>query len=96
MFVKSDHAGNMQTRRSRTRIMIGMNEPSIHWYSKKQFTIETSAFVAEFIAIKVGVGTLHAMQYKLRMMGIPISGEDDTYLNFWAQIYLWQLHVSDL
>ena len=31
-------------------------------------------FGAEFVAMKVGVGTLHAIHYRLRMIGIPISG----------------------
>ena len=46
----------------------------INWYSKKQSIIETSVFGAEFVAMKVGIETLHAVQYKLRMMSIPISG----------------------
>ena len=46
----------------------------VYWYSKKKSTIETSLFGAEFIAMKVGVDILHAIQYILRMMGIPISG----------------------
>ena len=36
MFVDSNHAGDKQTRRSRTRFMIYMNTSSIHWYFKKQ------------------------------------------------------------
>ena len=52
--------------------MIYMNMSLINWYSKNQSTIETSVFGTEFEAIKVGVDTLHAIQYKLRMMGISI------------------------
>ena len=51
-----------------------MNMSLTNWYSKKQSTIETSIFGVEFVAMKVSVETLHAIQYKLRMMGIPISG----------------------
>ena len=31
-------------------------------------------FGAEFFAMKIGIDILHAIQHKLRMMGIPISG----------------------
>ena len=74
MFIYSDNASNKKTRRSRTGFMIKMNMSQINCYSKKQSTIETSIFVAEFFAMKFGVKTLHAIQYKLWMMGIRISG----------------------
>ena len=57
MLVDSNHAGGMQTRRSRTEFMMCMNMSLIDWYSKKQSTIETSVFDAEFVAKKVGVET---------------------------------------
>ena len=62
MFIDRDHAANKQTRRSRTEFMIYMNMSLIIWYSKKQTTIETSVFGAEFVAMKVGVETLHAIR----------------------------------
>ena len=46
----------------------------IHWYSKKQSTVESSVFGMDFVATKVGMDTLHIIQYKLRMMSIPITG----------------------
>ena len=61
MFIESIHAGNKQIRRSRTGFMIYMNTSSFTWYSKKQSTIESSVFGAEFIALKVDVKTLHAI-----------------------------------
>ena len=71
--IEGDHAGNKKTRRSKTGFMIYMSMSLINWYSKKQSTIETSVFGAEFVAMKVRMETSHAIQYKLRMMGIPIS-----------------------
>ena len=35
-----------------------MNTSWINWYSKRQFTIKTSVFGAEFVTMKVGVDTL--------------------------------------
>ena len=50
-----------------------MNISLLNSYYEKQSTTETSVFGAEFVAMKVSVETLHANQYKLRIMGIPIS-----------------------
>ena len=52
---------------------------SVLWYSNKQSTIGTSAFCAEFVALKVGVGTLHAIWYKLKIMSISTPGPKGTY-----------------
>ena len=55
MFVDSEHVGNKQTRRSRTRFLTCMNMSLINCYSKKQSTIETQLLCVEFVAMKVGV-----------------------------------------
>ena len=54
--------------------MIFMNLALIAWLSKKQPTAESYVFGAEFVAMKHGIETLCGIRYKLRMMGIPISG----------------------
>ena len=52
IYVDSDHAGNMVTRRSRTRFLIFPNSAPIFWWSKKQNILETRSFGAELIAMK--------------------------------------------
>jgi hypothetical protein len=37
-------------------------------------TIETSVFGAEFVAMKVGMVVMCGLRYKIRMMGVPLSG----------------------
>ncbi len=51
----------------------------IVWLSKQQATIETSVFGAEFIAMKHGIKMLRGLRYKIRMMGIPVTGP--TYIS---------------
>ena len=51
----------------------------IDWISKKQATIETSVFGAEFVAMKHGIEKLRGLWYKLRMMGIPLTGPSYIY-----------------
>jgi hypothetical protein len=49
------------------------------WFSKKQSTVETSMFGAEFCAMKYGIENLCGICYKLRMMGVPIKGPPSMY-----------------
>ena len=79
MFVDSDHAGDKVSRRSRTGFLIYVNTVLVQWFSKKQSTLETSVFSAAFVAMKESIGALHGLRYKLRMMGIPISGPSYIY-----------------
>ena len=74
MYIDSDHAGDKQTRRSGTGMMIFCNTAMIEWVSKKQVTIESSVFGAEFVAMKFGIKKLRGLRYNLCMMGVPIDG----------------------
>ena len=56
-----------------------MNMALIDWMSKKQVTVETSTFDAEFKALKHGIKRVRGLRYKLRMMGVQISGPTDIY-----------------
>jgi hypothetical protein len=73
MMVDSDHTGKKQTQRSRTGFLIYCNMALIIWLSKRQRTIETSVFCAEFAAMKHGNETLRGLRYKLQMMGVPLT-----------------------
>ena len=75
-FVDAGHANNQKDRRSQTGILIFA---PIHWYSKRQNTVETSTFGAEFCALKIAVEMIEALRYKLRMFGIPIDGSTNVY-----------------
>ena len=79
LYVDSDYAGEKRTRRSRTGFFIFLNSALVDWLSKRQGTIETSGFGAEFVAMKVGMETLRGHRYKLRMVGVPLSGPSYIY-----------------
>ena len=74
IFVDADLAGDRKNRRSQTGILIFMNKSPIHWYSKRQPTVEASTFGAEFRAMKIAVEMVESLRYKLRMFGVPIDG----------------------
>ena len=71
--VDSDHAGDKQTRPSRTGFLIYYNMALIIWLSKRQPTIERFIFGAEFAAMKHGIKALRGLRYKLQMMGVPLT-----------------------
>lgn len=79
LFVDSDHAGDLACGRSRTGFYIFLNSAPILWFSKRQPTVETSVFGAEFVALKAGIKAMRGIRYKLRMMGIPIDGSALVY-----------------
>ena len=54
--------------------MIFINKAPIHWYSNNQPLVDTSTFITEFCAMKVGVDMVEALGYKLRMFGVTLDG----------------------
>ena len=96
MYVDSDHAGEKETRQSRTGFFVFINAGLIQWLSKKQATIETSVFGAEFVAMKIGMESLRGLRYKLRMMGVPISGPSLIYGDNMSVIHNTQRPESTL
>ena len=60
MFVDSDRTSDKVSRRSRTGFVIFLDYGMIDWLSKKQSTVETSVFGAEFCAMKHGIENLRA------------------------------------
>lgn len=96
LFVDSDHACDHLARGSRTGYFIYLNMAPLAWLSKKQGTVETSVFGAKFVAMKVGMEALRGLRYKLRMMGIPLSGPSYIYGDNMSVIHNTQRPESTL
>jgi hypothetical protein len=96
MYVDSDHAGDELNRRSRTGYIIYVNRAPVIWHSKKQTRVETSVFGAEFCAMTQGMDRLRGLRYKLRMMGVEISGPSFVYGDNMSVIYNTQSPDSRL
>ena len=79
IFVDSDHAGDKLNIQYRTGYIIVLNNAPIDWFSKKQATIETSVFGAEFVAMNIGMEKLWGLRYKMSMMGVKILGPSFIY-----------------
>ena len=96
LYVDSSHANDKSNRRSRTGFFVFLNNALIQWLSKKQPTIETSVFGAEFVAMKNGIETVRGIRYKLRMMGIKLSGPTYVYGDNMSVIHNTQRPESTL
>jgi hypothetical protein len=79
LFVDSNHAGEQFTRRSRTWFVIYLNMAPIVWFSERHPTVESSVFGADFVVMKNGIETCCGLCYKLRMMGVTLSGPTYVY-----------------
>ena len=78
-FVDASFAQNKKTRKSHTGFVIFVNRAPIVWFSKRQSTVETSTFSAEFMAMKSCVSAIEALRFKLRMFGVAIEGPTHVY-----------------
>lgn len=80
-YVDASHGANKKTRRSHTGYMLFVNRAPVKWISRRQQTVETSAFSSEFIAMKQCIEDIEHLRFKLRLFGIPINEQHpETYV----------------
>ena len=68
----------------------------IIWYTKRQATVESAVFGAEFVAVKQAMEVSQGLQYILRMMGVPIGGPTHMYRDNMSTIRNTQCPESQL
>ena len=73
IFCDSDHAHDLVTGRSITGLIAFVGSTPVHWKSKRQTSVHTSTFGAEFMALKSGVELAITLRYHLRSMGVEIT-----------------------
>ena len=78
-FVDANHAGDTETRRSQTGILLFCNRAPVIWFSKRQNSVEASTFGSEFTAMKNAVEMIESLRYKLRMFGVPVEGPTNIF-----------------
>ena len=79
-FVDASHGANKVTRKSHTGFVLFLNRAPIVWYRKRQQTVETSAFSAEFIALKACLEAIEHLRFKLRCFGVPMPQGEPTHV----------------
>ena len=63
---------NKVTRRSHSGHILFVNRAPVKWVSRRQQTVETSAFSSEFIALNQCIEDVEHLRFKLRIFGVPI------------------------
>jgi hypothetical protein len=81
IFSDADHAHDKVTGRSITGIFGVVGSTPVIWSSKRQASIQTSTFGAEFTALKKAVEESVTLRYHLRSMGIQVSKPAPIWVN---------------
>jgi hypothetical protein len=74
VFVDSDHAHDQKTRRSITGLLGFIGCTPIMARSKRQTSVESSTYGAEFSAARTAVEYIIGMRLFLRSLGVPVEG----------------------
>ena len=80
-YFDADHAGNLMTRRPHYGLLLYLQNTLNIWYSKRQNAVESFSFGSEFIALRIVVGMIEALRYKLCSFGVPVYGPTDIFCN---------------
>jgi hypothetical protein len=72
IFCDADHAHDKVTGRSITGIIGMVGSTPVLWESKRQTSVQTSTFGAEFTALKKAVEKVITIRYHLRSMGVKV------------------------
>ena len=80
-FCDAAHAQDLLNRRSQTGILIFVNGSPIKWYSKRQNTVEASAYGSEYTALRIAGEMIEALRYKLRMLGVALDGPANGFVD---------------
>ena len=75
IFVDSDHAHDLVTRRSLTGLIAFVGSTPVTWFSKRQGAIASSTYQAEFSALRTAVEEAQSLRYMLRCLGVPIPSD---------------------
>ena len=73
LFVDANHAHDKVTGRSVTGLFCFVGSTPVIWKSKRQASVQTSTFGAEFTALKKAVEEAITLRYYLRSMGIAVT-----------------------
>ena len=73
IFVDSNHGHDRTTGRSITGIISFVGRTPIYWGAKRQSSVQTATFGAEFVALKKAVEEAITTRYHLRSMGVSVT-----------------------
>ena len=81
LFVDADHAHDKVTGRSITGLLGFVGSTPVIWSSKRQSSVQTSTFGAEFMALKKAVEEASSIRCHLRSMGVKVEKPTPIYVD---------------
>jgi len=73
-YVDANLYHDYSTGRAVTGILHFYNQTPIDWYTKKQATVESATYGAEFVAARIAKEQITARRLDLRYLGVPVKG----------------------
>jgi hypothetical protein len=73
-YVYADHTHDLIIRQSITGILVMLNNTPIRWISKRQKTVETSAYGSELVASRIATELIIKIRCMLRSLGVGLDG----------------------
>ena len=73
-FVDANLFHDISTGRAVTGVLHLVNQTPIEWYSKKQATVETATYGAEFVAARIATDQIIDLRSTLRYLGVEVKG----------------------
>ena len=70
----SDHGHDALTKRSCTGLVVMVGRTPVYWSAKRQTSIQTSSYSAEFMAGRSACEEAISLRYMLRCLGVKIKG----------------------
>ena len=74
VYVDADHAHDLVTRRSITGVLIMLNNTPIRRVSKRQKTVENSAYSSELVVSRIATELILEVRFMLRLLGVALDG----------------------
>jgi hypothetical protein len=72
-YVDANLMHDLVTGRAVTGVLHMINQTPVEWYSKRQATVETATFGAEFVASRIAVDQIIDLRSTLRYLGVPVT-----------------------
>ena len=73
-FVDANLYHDLVNGRSVTGVIHMFNKTIIDWFSKKQATVETATYGAEYVAARTAMEQIIDLRIQLRYLGVPVKG----------------------
>jgi len=84
ILIDLDHVHDKKTCRSLAGLIVFIGSTSVLWFSKRQGSITSSTYSAEFSALRTATEEAQSIRYMLRCLGCPIPSDGSCPTNIFG------------